>query len=182
MGRTAYEAIAASMTTTSTDHPFADILNAGARSSLRTLKTADWANTIIAAGDGEKIDKLRLGGDGHIVVWGGVSLWVADALDLIDELSSACSPTLRARAPGCSTASPSPTASTWSPVPPPATGSELQYRRHRYEDIPEHWPTRRSRYSGSRTFTRDLNQVAKIADREPDLRPRPHDRDFRQLS
>ena len=29
MGRTAYEAIAASMTTTSTDHPFADILNAG---------------------------------------------------------------------------------------------------------------------------------------------------------
>ena len=29
MGRTAYEGIAAAMTTTSTDHPFADILNAG---------------------------------------------------------------------------------------------------------------------------------------------------------
>ena len=28
MGRTAYEAIARSMTTTATDHPFADILNA----------------------------------------------------------------------------------------------------------------------------------------------------------
>ena len=76
MGRTAYEAIAASMTTTSTDHPFADILNAGRKVVFsRTLKTADWANTTIAAGDTtEEVDKLRQGGDGHIVVWGGVSL------------------------------------------------------------------------------------------------------------
>jgi dihydrofolate reductase len=88
MGRTAYEGIAASMTKTSTDHPFADILNAGRKVVFsRTLKTADWANTTVAAGDtAEEIDKLRRGGDGHIVVWGGVSLWRSlMRLDLIDE-------------------------------------------------------------------------------------------------
>ena len=87
MGRTAYEGIAASMTRTATDHPFADILNAGRKVVFsRTLKTADWSNTTIAAGDtAEEIDKLRLGGDGHIVVWGGVSLWRSlMRLDLID--------------------------------------------------------------------------------------------------
>jgi dihydrofolate reductase len=89
MGRTAYEAIARSMTTTATDHPFADILNAGRKVVFsRTLKTAEWANTTIAAGEtAEEIDKLRRGGDGHIVVWGGVSLWRSlMRLDLIDEL------------------------------------------------------------------------------------------------
>src|SRR3954454_3697823 len=88
MGRTAYEAISASMTT-STDHPFAPILNAARKVVFsRTLKTADWANTTVAAGDtAEEIDKLRQGGDGHIVVWGGVSLWRSlMRLDLIDEL------------------------------------------------------------------------------------------------
>jgi dihydrofolate reductase len=88
MGRTAYEGIAGSMTT-ATDHPFAPILNAGRKVVFsRTLRTADWANTTIAAGDtAEEIDKLRLGGDGHIVVWGGVSLWRSlMRLDLIDEL------------------------------------------------------------------------------------------------
>ncbi len=75
MGRTAYEGIAGSMTTTATDHPFADVLNAARKVVFsRTLKTAEWANTTIAAGDtAEEIDKLRRGGDGHIVVWGGVS-------------------------------------------------------------------------------------------------------------
>ena len=88
MGRTAYEAIAEAMTTTSTDHPFAPILNAAPKVVFsRTLKTADWANTTIAAGDtAEEIEKLKLGGDGHIVVWGGVSLWRSlMQLDLIDE-------------------------------------------------------------------------------------------------
>lgn len=88
MGRSAYEGIAAAMTTTSTDHPFADILNSGRKAVFsRTLKTADWANTSIAAGDTtEEIDKLRQGGDGHIVVWGGVRLWRSlMQLDLIDE-------------------------------------------------------------------------------------------------
>ncbi|MEV4841585.1 dihydrofolate reductase family protein [Nonomuraea sp. NPDC049486] len=86
MGRTAYEGMARAMTTT--DHPFADILNAGRKVVFsRTMKTADWANTTVAAGDtAEEIDKLRLGGDGHIVVWGGVSLWQSlMRLDLIDE-------------------------------------------------------------------------------------------------
>jgi dihydrofolate reductase len=89
MGRTAYEGIAGSMTTSSTDHPFAGILNAGRKVVFtRTMKTADWANTTIAAGDTtEEIDKLRRGGDGHIVVWGGVDLWRSlMRLDLIDEL------------------------------------------------------------------------------------------------
>jgi len=88
MGRTAYEAISGSMTT-ATDHPFSDILNAGRKVVFsRALKTAEWANTAIAAGDtAEEIDKLRQGGDGHIVIWGGVELWRSlMQLDLIDEL------------------------------------------------------------------------------------------------
>ena len=75
--------------TTATDHPFAPILNAARKVVFsRTLKTADWANTTIAAGDTtEEIDKLRRGCDGHIVVWGGVRLWRSlMRLDLIDEL------------------------------------------------------------------------------------------------
>ncbi len=88
MGRTAYEAIFKSMTA-STDHPFAGILNTGRKVVFsRTLKSADWANTTIAGGDTtEEIERLRQGGDGHIVVWGGVSLWRSlMRLDLIDEL------------------------------------------------------------------------------------------------
>ena len=87
MGRTAYEAIAASMTT-NTDHPFAPILNAARKVVFsRTLTTADWANTTIASGDTtEEIDKLRQGGDGHVIVWGGVTLWRSlMQLDLMDE-------------------------------------------------------------------------------------------------
>jgi dihydrofolate reductase len=88
MGCTAYEGISGAMTT-ATDHPFANILNAGRKVVFsRTLKTAEWANTTIAAGDTTaEIDKLRRGGDGHIVVWGGVRLWRSlMRLDLIDEL------------------------------------------------------------------------------------------------
>src|SRR5215203_4222414 len=88
MGRISYEAIASAMTTSATDHPFAEILTAGRKVAFsRTLKSADWVNTTIAAGDTtEEIDKLRLGGNGYIVVWGGVSLWRSlMRLDLIDE-------------------------------------------------------------------------------------------------
>jgi dihydrofolate reductase len=95
MGRTAYEAIAEAMTKTATDHPLADMLNAGRKVVFtRTLKTADWANTTIAAGDtAEEVDKLRQGGDGHIVVWGGVTLWRSlMQLDLIDEIRFALFP------------------------------------------------------------------------------------------
>ncbi len=88
MGRSAYESISGPMTA-NTDHPFAPILNAARKVVFsRTLKTAEWANTTIAAGDTtEEVDKLRLGGDGHIVVWGGVSFWRSlMVLDLIDEV------------------------------------------------------------------------------------------------
>ena len=53
----------------------------------RTLTTADWASTTIASGDlAEEIDKLRRGGDGYIVVSGGIRFWQSLArLDLIDE-------------------------------------------------------------------------------------------------
>ena len=88
MGRTAYESISRAMTT-APDHPFADILNAGRKVVFsRTLKTADWTNTTIASGDTpQEIDNLTRGGDGHIVVWGGVRLWRSLLrLDLIDEL------------------------------------------------------------------------------------------------
>jgi len=87
MGRVAYESMAAALTT-ATDHPVGHILNPARKVVFsRTLKTADWANTTIAAGDtAEEIDKLRRGGDGHIVVWGGVSFWRSlMRLDLIDE-------------------------------------------------------------------------------------------------
>jgi dihydrofolate reductase len=87
MGRNAYEGMAASLPS-NPDHPWSDIMNAGRKVVFsRTLKTADWTNTTIAAGDTtEEIDKLRQGGDGHIVVWGGVSLWRSlMRLDLIDE-------------------------------------------------------------------------------------------------
>ena len=88
MGRTAYEGTAHAMTT-APDHPFADLLNTGRKIVFsRTLKTADWANTSIADGDtAEEIEALRRGGDGYIVVWGGVTLWRSlMSLDLIDEL------------------------------------------------------------------------------------------------
>ena len=114
MGRTAYEGIAGAMTT-STDHPFAPILNAAPKVVFsRTLKTADWADTTIAAGDtAEEIDKLRLGGDGYIVV--------APAVDLIDD--SSVVPLRGGRGHPAVRRRPSPTGSTWSPTPPPATGS-----------------------------------------------------------
>jgi dihydrofolate reductase len=93
-GRNAYESISVAMTT-ATGHPFAGILNPAPKVVFsRTLKTVDWANTTIAAGDtAEEIDKLRLGGDGYIVVWGGVSLWRSlMQLDLIDELRASMFP------------------------------------------------------------------------------------------
>ena len=87
MGRSVYEGMAGYFPTAD-DHPYADTLNAARKVVFsRTLKTADWANTTIAAGDtAEEIDKLRRGGDGHIMVSGGVSFWRSlMRLDLIDE-------------------------------------------------------------------------------------------------
>jgi dihydrofolate reductase len=87
MGRKAYEGMAASLPA-NPDHPWSAIMNAGRKVVFsRTLERADWANTTIASGDtAQEIDRLRQGGDGHIVVWGGVSLWRSlMRLDLIDE-------------------------------------------------------------------------------------------------
>jgi dihydrofolate reductase len=87
MGRVAYQSMA-SYFPTATDDPNAGPLNAARKVVFsRTLRTADWANTTIASGDlAEEVDKLRRGGDGYIVVSGGVSLWRSlSRLDLIDE-------------------------------------------------------------------------------------------------
>ena len=101
---------------------------------LELLKTAEWANTTIAAGDtAEEIDKLRRGRDGHIVVWGGVSLWRSlMRLDLIDELQLSLFPYVAGEGTRLFDGVPksyrldlvSSTASSNGIV-------ELQYRRHR---------------------------------------------------
>lgn len=134
MGRTAYEAIARSMTT-ATDHPFAPILNAARKVVFsRTLTTAGWANTTIAGGDtAEEIDKLRLGGDGHVVAWGGVSLWRSlMRLDLIDELQVSLFPYVAGQ--GTRLFDGVPRSYQLDLVSSTASSSgivELQYRRHR---------------------------------------------------
>jgi len=135
MGRTAYEGIAGSMTKTSTDHPFAEILNAGRKVVFsRTLESADWSNTTIAAGDtAEEIDKLRLGGDGHIVVWGGVRLWRSlMQLDLIDEFQLSLFPYVAGE--GTRLFEDVPKSYRLELVSSTASGNgivELAYRRHR---------------------------------------------------
>jgi dihydrofolate reductase len=135
MGRTAYEGIAGSMTKTSTDHPFAEILNAGRKVVFsRTLKSADWSNTTIAAGDtAEEIDKLRLDGDGYIVVWGGVRLWRSlMQLDLIDEFQLSLFPYVAGE--GTRLFEDVPGSYRLELVSSTASGNgivELAYRRHR---------------------------------------------------
>jgi dihydrofolate reductase len=87
MGRVVYQGMAGYFPT-ATDHPYADVINAARKVVFsRTLKTADWANTTITSGDlAEEVDKLRRGGDGYIVVSGGISFCQSLArLDLIDE-------------------------------------------------------------------------------------------------
>jgi dihydrofolate reductase len=134
MGRTAYEAISHSMKT-SADHPFSGILNAGRKVVFsRTLKSANWVNTTIAAGDtAEEIDKLRQGGDGHIVVWGGVNLWRSlMQLDLIDELQVSMFPYVAGE--GTRLFDGVPKSYQLDLVSSTASSSgivELEYRRHR---------------------------------------------------
>jgi dihydrofolate reductase len=87
MGRAVYEGMAGYFPT-AIDHPYADLLNAAQKVVFsRTLPAAEWANTTIARGDtAAEIDKLRQGGDGHIIVSGGISFWQSlMRLDLIDE-------------------------------------------------------------------------------------------------
>jgi dihydrofolate reductase len=133
-GRNAYESISRPMTT-STDHPFAPILNAARKVVFsRTLKTADWANTTIAAGDtAVEVDKLRLGGDGHIVVWGGVSFWRSlMQLDLIDELQLSLFPYVAGEGTRLFDGVPKSYRLDLVSSTPSRNGIvELQYRRHR---------------------------------------------------
>jgi dihydrofolate reductase len=135
MGRTAYEAIAEAMTTTAADHPFAPILTASRKVVFsRTLSTADWANTTIASGDTtEEIDKLREGGDGHIVVWGGVRLWRSlMQLDLIDELQVSMFPYVSGEGTRLFDGVPkSYRLDLLSSTASPSGIVELRYRRHR---------------------------------------------------
>jgi dihydrofolate reductase len=87
MGRALYEGMAGYFPT-ATDHPYADLLNAARKVVFsRTLPAADWANTTIARGDtAEEIDTLIHGGNGYIIVSGGISFWQSlMRLDLIDE-------------------------------------------------------------------------------------------------
>ena len=134
MGRVAYEGIAAAQQT-APDHPAHAILTPARKVVFsRTLKTADWANTTLAAGDtAEEIDKLRQGGDGHIVVWGGVSLWRSlMRLDLIDELQLTLFPYVAGE--GTRLFDGVPKSYQLDLVSSTASSSgivELQYRRHR---------------------------------------------------
>jgi dihydrofolate reductase len=101
MGRVAYESMA-SYFPSSTDHPYADLLNAARKLVFsRTLTSADWANTTIVTGDlAEEVDKLRRGGDGYIVAHGGISFWRSLArLDLIDEYRVTLVPYLAGEGP-----------------------------------------------------------------------------------
>jgi len=87
MGRSAYEGMSHALPN-SPNHPWSAIINAGRKVVFsRRLTSADWNNTTIARGDtSEEIDALRQGGDGHIIVWGGVTLWRSLMhLDLMDE-------------------------------------------------------------------------------------------------
>ena len=101
MGRVAYQSMA-SYFPTATDDPNAGPLNAARKVVFsRTLKVADWANTTIASGDlGQEVDKLRRGGDGYIVVSGGIRLWRSLArLDLIDQYRVTLVPYLAGEGP-----------------------------------------------------------------------------------
>ncbi len=133
MGRVAYEAIAESMTS-GAGHPFADLLNAARKVVFsRTLKTADWANSTIAAGDTtEEIDKLRQGGDGYILVWGGVGLFRSlMRLDLIDELRVSLLPYIAGEGTRLFDGVPSAYRLDYVSAAPSASGIvELRYRRH----------------------------------------------------
>jgi dihydrofolate reductase len=133
MGRVVYQSMA-SYFPAATDDPNAGPLNAARKVVFsRTLKTADWANTTIASGDlADEVEKLRRGGDGYIVVSGGISLWRSLArLDLIDEYRVTLVPYLAGE--GTRLFEDTGTSRQLDLVSSTAFGSGLQldYRRHR---------------------------------------------------
>jgi dihydrofolate reductase len=134
MGRIAYEGMAKNLPT-AVDHPWSAILNAGRKVVFSTtMQAADWENTTIVSGDTTAgIDALRREGDGHIVVWGGVTMWRSlMRLDLLDEFRISMYPYVTSRG-----------TLLFDDVPEgyrldlvtstPSTGGllELHYRRHR---------------------------------------------------
>jgi dihydrofolate reductase len=133
MGRVAYESMASYFPTATSD-PNADVLDAARKVVFsRTLKTADWVNTTIVSGDlGQEIDKLRRGGNGYIVVHGGISFWRSLALlDLIDEYRVTLVPYLAGEGPRLfEDAGKSRRLDLVSSVAF-SNGLELDYRRHR---------------------------------------------------
>ncbi|MDQ0260474.1 dihydrofolate reductase family protein [Sinomonas atrocyanea] len=87
MGRSAYEGMSANLP--GSDHPFSAFMDAAPKVVFsRTLREPSWANTTVVSGDtAEEVRRLREGGDGHVIVWGGVRLWRSLLEeDLIDEL------------------------------------------------------------------------------------------------
>lgn len=135
MGRTAYESIAEAMTKVVPDHPFAELLTAGRKVVFsRTLTTAGWPNTTIAAGDTTaEVELLRQGGDGHVVVWGGVRMFRSlMRLDLIDELWVSLFPYVSGEGTRLFDGVPSSyQLELVSSVPSPGGIVELRYRRPR---------------------------------------------------
>jgi dihydrofolate reductase len=135
MGRVAYEGMSASLPA-NPDHPWAEIMNTGRKVVFsRTLTRADWANTTIVSGDtAEEIERLRQGGDGHVIVWGGVRLWRSlMQLDLIDEWHLGLHPYVADEGTRLfEEVSPGYRLDLISSTPSQQTGViELQYRRHR---------------------------------------------------
>jgi dihydrofolate reductase len=133
MGRVTYQSMS-SYFPTATGDPNAGPLNAGRKVVFsRSLKTADWANTMIAVGDlGQEVDTLRRGGDGYIVVHGGIGFWRSLArLDLIDEYRVTLVPYLAGEGPrlfedvGKSQTFDLLSSTAFS------SGLELEYQRHR---------------------------------------------------
>ena len=90
-------------------------------------------NSCITMVTRQKRYKLRRGGDGHIVVWGGVSLWRSlMRLDLIDELRLSLFPYVAGE--GTRLFDGVPTSYRLDLVSSTASSSgivELRYRRHR---------------------------------------------------
>jgi dihydrofolate reductase len=132
-GRNAYESISVGLPS-NPDHPWTDIMNAGRKVVFsRTLTTADWANSTIAPGDTTaEVDKLRQGGDGHIIVWGGVSFWRSlMRLDLIDEWHVSMYPYIAGEGTRLFDDPPNHRLDLVSSTAKSNGILELQYRRHR---------------------------------------------------
>jgi dihydrofolate reductase len=133
MGRVAYQSMVSYFPAATAD-PNAHALNTGRKVVFsRTLSVADWANTTIARGDlGPEVGKLRQGGDGYIVVHGGISLWRSLArLDLIDEYRLTLVPYLAGEGPRLFDDTGKPRQLDLLSSAAFSSGLQLDYRRHR---------------------------------------------------